>query len=168
MGEYELRAGAKIELIGPDDLRAEGERQRDWYQQVMREAEGETILHTALPFATDATGGTASLARGGAPVYRVPVGYDAYVIRCSVDYMGSDAATPVTCDVRLAENQNSPSALRSVTNQLPSVFAASRSHAPLFRSGSEVVVSITGGPVSTSISCHLQVVLTARRPAQSR
>lgn len=162
-----LNAGAEFDILSADEHKAQIERVKNDFIDWMRQTEGETITRSGSTFVTDATGGTAGLAKGGGGVFKVPVGYDAFVTRLSVDYEGSNAASPVTCDVRIVADQNTPSATRSINNELPSVFSESKGHAPMFRGGQDVVVCIAGGPATTTMYCSVQVLLTKRRHISS-
>lgn len=162
MAKCTLKAGAQLDILSADEMAAQVDRIVQVYRDMELARDGETVRHTGSSFKTDGTGGTSSGPYGGYGVYRVPAGYNALLTRLSVDYEGSDAASLVTCDVRICANQNTPSALRSIANALPNVFDASKSHAPLFVAGELVVVSITGGPASTTMYVSLQVNLTKR------
>jgi hypothetical protein len=162
--ESEFRIGAKIEFLTKDELAAEVKHAMDFFDKQARSQEGETVTRSAGSFLTDSTGGTTSLQGGGGVVYRVPVGFNAFLLRLSVDFEGSNAASPTSCDVRIVADQNTPAALRALNNSVPSIFSAGRSHAPLFRGGQAIVVCLAGGPHSTSIYCTAQVLLTKRLP----
>jgi hypothetical protein len=162
MGKVQFKAGAEFDILSGDELKRENEKMRSFFEELTRGQEAETITRAAGPFTTDATGGTSTLARGGSSVYRVPVGYDAFLTRISIDFEGSNASAPTSCDVRICADQVTPAALRLINNQVPSIWDGSKSHAPLFRGGQEVVVALIGGPASTSIYCTVQVVLTKR------
>lgn len=158
-----FQAGAEIDFVSPEEQAAQLVKLQHFFRDMMRGQEGETISRSAAPFLTDGSGNTSGLPDGGGGVYRVPVGYDAFLTRLSVDYEGSSAKSPTSCDVRIVADQNTPAALRAVNNTIPTVYEASKSHAPLFRGGQIVVVSITGGPATTEIYCTVQVILTQRR-----
>ncbi len=163
MAHVTMKAGATFDLLSPQEHKEQLEKVVNDFEAWQRQAEGETITRSAGPFLTDSTGGTSTLPSGGGKVFHVPVGYDAFLTRLSVDYEGSTAASPLTCDLRVVADQNTPAALRSIINQIPNVFAEGKSHAPLFRGGQEVVVCLQAGPVSTSIYCTVQVLLTKRK-----
>lgn len=163
MAKSELKVGAEIEFITPGEQEKQLQRFFKLFEDLMRGQEGETISRSSGSFLTDASGGTSSLAQGGHSVYRVPVGYDAYLTRLSVDFEGSNASSPTTCDLRIVADQNTPAGLRSLADQVPNVFNNSKSHAPLFRGGQEIVVCLTGGPATTAIYCTAQVILTPRK-----
>ena len=132
---------------------------KDWERQV----EGETLIRAGNSFVTNSAGTTAGPENGGYGVFRVPAGFDAFLTRLTIDYEGSSAASPSTCDLRICADVNTPAALRSIANQVPNVFAESKSHAPMFRGGQLVVVSITGGPASTTFYPTVQVLMTQRK-----
>lgn len=163
MAKVSLKAGATLDMLTPEEHAEHLVRLQHYFRDLMRDTEGETISRSADPFTTDATGGTLGLPRGGGGAYKVPIGYDAYLTRCVVDFEGSNAASPVSCDVRILADQNTPAATRAINNTLPSVYEASKSHAPMFRGGQEVVVSIQGGPATTKMYCTVQVILTPRK-----
>ena len=158
-----MKMGAEFDFLNADELDAKMKKLHSRFDKSLREQAGDTVTRSSAPFVTDATGGTSTLPRGGASVYTVPAGYDAVVTRLSVDYEGSNAASLVSCDLRIVADQNTPSALRSIASAVPNVFAEGKSHAPLFRGGQHVVVSITGGPATTTFYCTVQVLLTPRR-----
>ena len=163
MAKFALKAGAEVDFLTDNELAARVDDLKDFFQELARGQEGETVVHSANSFVTDRSGNTATLPDGGGVVYRVPVGFDAFLTRLSVDFEGSNAASPTACDLRVVADQNTPAALRAIFNLVPAVFDASRSHAPLFRGGQRVVVCLTGGPHSASIYCTAQVVLTRRK-----
>jgi hypothetical protein len=163
MGTVVLKAGAEIGYLTPDDLAKSNSEMKDFFKELTRGQEGETISHSAAPFLTDGSGNTAYLAYGGGRVYRVPVGFDAFLTRISIDYEGSNTTSPQSCDVRVVADAVTPAALRLINNQLPAIWDGSKSHAPLFRGGQLAIVALQGGPASTNISCTLQVVLVPRR-----
>jgi len=167
MAKFTLKAGGEVDFLTDEELGARLDGLRDYFAELVAGQEGETITRSADPFKTDGSGNTAYLADGGGRVYRVPVGFDAFMVRLSVDFEGSNAASPVSCDLRVVADQNTPAGLRSIANLVPNVFGESRSHAPLFRGGQAVVVCITGGPTSTSIYCTAQVLLTRRKALSS-
>lgn len=167
MAKASLRAGAEIDFLSSDEHVAHLERVKNDLIDHMRQVEGETISRASDGFTTDAAGGTSGFPDGAAGVYRVPVGYDAFLLRLTVDYEGSTAATPVTCDLRVVADSNTPSGLRSLANQVPNVFSASKSHAPLFRGGQSIRVAITGGPATTKFYAVAQVLLTKRKHLSS-
>ena len=160
MAKFQLKAGAEVDFLTDEELGQRLDDLQAFFRDLTRGQEGETITRTGGPFKTDGSGDTAYLPRGGGGIYEVPVGFAAFLTRLSVDYEGSSAASPQTCDLRVVADQNTPSALRTIADVVPNVFDASKSHAPLFRGGQVVVVCLTGGPVSTSIYCTVQVVLT--------
>lgn len=157
-----MAVGAEFDFLTADELDSKMKAMSSRFDKSLRDQAGETISRSSGSFVTDATGGTSTLARGGASVYSVPAGYDAYVTRLSVDYEGSNAASLVSCDLRIVADQNTPSALRSIASAVPNVFAEGKSHAPLFRGGQHVVICITGGPATTTFYCTAQVLLVKR------
>jgi hypothetical protein len=167
MGQFVLKAGANIELLTRDELASELTKVSNAFEALTREQEGETISRAAGSFKTDPSGNTAYMGPGGGVAYTVPAGFDAYLLRLTVDYEGSTAVTPQTCDVRIVADQNTPAGLRAIYNQVPAIFHASRSHAPLFRGGQRIVVCLIGGPVSTNIYPTVQVLLTRRKAVKT-
>ena len=158
-----LSVGAELDLLSPKEHREALEKVVNDFEAWQRQSEGETIVRSSGSFALNSSGNTVGPENGGYGIYRVPAGYDAILTRCSVDYEGSSAASPVSCDLRICADTNTPAALRSIINQIPNVFADGKSHAPLFRGGQHVVVSITGGPASVNVYCTVQVLLTKRK-----
>ena len=163
MAKYVLKAGAEIDFLTSKELDAAVGHHLGQFGKNLREEAGETITRSGDSFVTNSAGSTSSLPRGGASVYSVPAGFDAIVTRLSVDYEGSNAASLVSCDLRIVADQNTPSALRSIAAAVPNVFAEGKSHAPIFRGGQHVVVCITGGPASTTFYATVQVLLIKRR-----
>lgn len=158
-----MKAGAEIDFLSPEELHGELDKFKKDFIEHLRADLGLTVTRSGPTFATDAAGDTTSLPSGGGVVYTVPIGYDAFMTRLSVDYETSDAATPATCDVRVCADQVTPAALRAINNQVPTVYEASKSHAPLFRGGQNIVVAVESGPVSTTFYCTVQVILVPRR-----
>ncbi len=163
MGTGMLKVGAEIGWITPEDLAQSNSEMKSFFEKLMRGEAGETIVRAAGSFLTDASGNTSSLAAGGGGVYDVPVGFDAFLTRLSVDYEGSNANTPVACDLRICADQVTPAALRALFKSVPAVYEASKSHAPMFRGGQRVVVALGGGPATTALYVNVQVILTPRR-----
>lgn len=157
-----MAVGAEFDFLTSAELKDELAKVHDKFAQELREQSGETIVKAASSFTTDSTGGTSAFASGGQQIYRVPVGYNAYLTRLSVDYEGSNASSTVSCDLRVVADFNSPAALRAIYNAVPAVYEASKSHAALFRGGQEIVVSLTGGPHSTAMYVTVQVLLVKR------
>lgn len=163
MAHVKLSAGADITLLSEEEMSGHVERLSHVFEKMTRGQEDETITRSAAPFKTNTTGSTAKLAGGGGLVYTVPVGFDAFVTRLSVDYEGSTAKTQVSCDLRGVADQNTPAALRILNNLVPSIYEASKSHAPLFRGGQNLIVCLQTGPHTTTIYCTVQVILTRRK-----
>lgn len=163
MATVKLAAGAEFDIMSSEEHKKHLQRVKEDFLDHMRQVEGETLIRAGKPFTTNSSGTTAGPENGGYGIYRVPVGYDAFLTRLSVDYEGSNAGSPTTCDLRISADNTTPSALRSLASVVPNVFAESKSHAPMFRGGQLVVVSIIGGPASTQFYCTVQVLLTQRR-----
>jgi hypothetical protein len=164
MAKVLLKAGAEVDFLSADEYAKQSKETREFFEKMQRGAIGETITRSAGGFTLDAAGTSKSGPYNGAfGVYRVPTGFDAFLTRASFDYEGSSAASPVTCDVRICADQNTPASLRAVNNTLPTVYEASKSHAPLFRGGQLVVIAFTGGPATTEIYVTVQVILTPRK-----
>ena len=154
--QVELRAGAHLTLLSQEDMAKEVSRLGDLWREVERERAGETLRVPAASFTTTATG------KGTAVVYRVPQGFDAWIVRATFDYPTSNAKTGHACDIRLCYGSDTPSNLLAVNATIPSVYEASRNHAPFVRGGSQIVAAIKTGPVSTSIWVSVQVILVSR------
>jgi len=163
MAKTQFKLGAEIDFLTNDELGNRLDHLQNFFQDLVRGQEGETDVRSAAPFMTDSTGGTSTLAAGGGVVYRVPVGWDGLLTRLSVDYEGSNAASPALCDLRVVADQNTPAALRAVFTSVPAVYEEGKSSAPLFRGGQAIVVCLKGGPDSTAIYCTAQVILTPRK-----
>jgi hypothetical protein len=166
----QLKAGATLDFLTPEEHKKQIERVKEDFLDHMRQVEGETIVRAGGSFATNAAGATAGQEGNGAVgVYRVPAGYDAFLTRLTLDYENSNQASggSVTCVVRVCADSDTPASLRTLINAVPNVFSASKSHAPLFRGGQIIVVSIYGGPVSTTFYPTVQVLLTKRKHTRS-
>jgi len=163
MAKVALRAGAEIDFLNSEEMATHLKDLKDYFSKMTREEQGDTIVRAGPTFSTDANGNTSSLPAGGGVVFQVPVGYDAYIVRLSVDFEASNASSPTGCDLRVCADQNTPAALRSIAAVVPNVFSSGRSHAPLFRGGQNVVVAITGGPATTVMYCTVQALLIKRR-----
>lgn len=162
MAEVELRAGAHLEFVTPKELAAENDRLADRFAEIVREEAGDTIVRSAPPFKTNASG------TGSGVVYQVPSGFTAFVTRVIVTWPTASAKTGGTAaTVLVCADAVSASTTRSINNTIPSVFEASQSHAPVFRGGQSVVVSVTAGPHTKTIFCTVQAVLVKRRPIKS-
>lgn len=152
--KFALKAGGEVDLLTDDEL---GRRLDGFHAKLTRyldEREGSTLRQVALPILLDGSGD------GSGTVFTVPVGFTAWMHRLTVDYPGSNAAAPKSCDVRIFGSGAAPSSLRDLYGSLPAVFTASNERvAPMFRGGDLIVVQVTGGPASTSIYCSVQVHL---------
>lgn len=156
--DFELRAGAHLTLISSKEFADEMEKVTLKVADLLRQESGETIVDQAPPFKTNSSG------NGSGLVYRIPVGYDGYLVRLVVDWPGASAKTGGTaCTVRVSSDPTAAST-RSVNNTVPSVLSTSRSHAALFRGGQSVFVTVTGGPPTQTLFCSVQVVLVRRKP----
>jgi hypothetical protein len=163
MALAKLSAGASLDILsGEEHKRHLSAFQRD-IERTLSERDGTTEVRSGAPFLTDGSGNTSSLPDGGGQVYRVPTGFDAFLLRLSLDYETSNPGSPVTCGVRICADAVTPAALRGLTNALPNVYSASRSHAPLFRGGQRIIVGIQGGPATTLIYPTVQVLLVPNR-----
>ena len=153
MAKTEIRNGAQIDTLNAEEakvlLRGHLQGVTGWFE----EREGTVRVVTAEPITTDNTG------KGSGNVYHVAQGFRCYLLRLAVDFFGSSAASPVTCDVRISADEVNPASTVSINNSLPSVFTESKSHAPLFQPGQRIVVSTISGPTSTQLFCRLQVLL---------
>ena len=163
MPRVKMAMGAEFDFLNKDELDKANHESFKKYANLLREEAGQTVTRSGDTFVTNSAGSTSGLPRGGGVVYLVPVGYDAILTRCSVDYEGSNASATVSCDVRIVADQNTPAGLRSIASAVPNVFAEGKSHAPIFRGGQAVVVCITGGPASTTFYPTVQVLLIKRR-----
>lgn len=158
-----LKAGAQVDFLSPEEFEDRFKAGLDAYRNLVRQEEGETMVRQGPTFVTDATGGTSTLGGGGGVIWQIPVGFDFFVTRLTVDYEGSTDKTPTSCDVRLCADQNTPASLRVLGAQVPFVYEGSKSHAPMFRGGQSLLVALTSGPATTTIYCGVQGVLTQRR-----
>lgn len=166
MAKAQFKVGADIDFLTEEELGRRLDKMADTFQSLMLSQEGETFTR-AQTFLTDSTGGTASFDQGAAQIYRVPTGYNAYLLRAAIDYEGSNVTSPTSCDVRIVADANTPSSLRALNNSVPAVFSASRNHAPIFRGGQRIGIAMTGGPHSTQIYVAIQILLTGLVPVKS-
>ena len=168
MAKYALRAGAEIDLLTADELDTKLAKRMGEFATNLRDQEGATVIRTAAPFTLNGSGNTvgSNFPDNCADIYRVPVGYDAFLTRLSVDYEGSSAASTVSCDVRVVADANTPAALRTLYDAIPSVYEASKSHAAVFRGGQRVGVSITGATANLQVYVTVQVLLVKRSALQ--
>src|SRR5580704_12520176 len=132
MAHVKLNAGAEFDILSAEEHKKHLQQMCDTFVDLIEGQDGTIITRTASPFTLDGSGNTVA---DGHPVFHVPARYDAVLVRCIVDYPGSNATALKSCDVRIMADSNSPGGLRSITNQLPNVFTDSKSHAPIFRSG---------------------------------
>jgi hypothetical protein len=161
MANVQLRAGANIDILSPKEHKEQLQKVVADFEAHMQQVEGETIIHSSS-FPVDGSGGTSTGPYNGYGVYRVPVGFDAFLTRIAFDFEGSSAKSTVSVDVRVCADQNTPSALRAIYNVVPAVFEASKSHAPYFGGGSVIVVSMQGMTASTTMYVNTQLILTRR------
>lgn len=163
MALVHLKAGAELDLLSGEEHRKHLTALQGEIMRALAERDGTTEVRSGAPFLTDASGNTSSLPDGGGGVYRVPTGFDASLLRLSLDYETSNPNAPVSCGVKVCADAVTPAALRALTNELPNVYSASRSHAPVFRGGQRIVVGIQGGPATTNIYPTVQVLLVPNR-----
>lgn len=160
MAGFELKAGAHLTILSSEEMHKEVDRLGDLFSEILRQEEGETVVRSAPPFKTTSSG------KGTGDVFRVPVGYDAFMTRLVVTWPTAVAKTGGTaCTLLVCADSVSAASTRAVNNTVPSVFDASRSHAPLFRGGQRIVVSLVTGPHTKTVFCSVQVVLVKRRTA---
>lgn len=159
MADFELRAGAHLTLLTSKEFASEMDRVTLAVADVLRQEAGETVIDQGLPFKTNSAG------NGSGAVFRVPAGYDCYATRVVVDWPTASAKTGGTaCTVRICADTVTAATTRAINNTIPSVYEASRSHAPLFRGGQLIVVGVSGGPHTQTLFCSVQVILAKRRP----
>jgi len=164
MAHVKLGAGAEFDILSSPEHKAHMESLRQELCNYLEEKDGTTEVRAASPFLTDASGNTSSLPEGGGVAYHTPTGFHAYLLRLSLDYETSNPDAPVSCGIKICADAVTPAALRALTNALPNVYSASRSHAPMFRSGQRIIVGVQGGPATTSIYPTAQVLLVRNRP----
>ena len=163
MAHVRLGAGAEFDILSSAEHRDHMRDLAKELEEFLAERDGTTEVRAGNSFLTDASGNTSALPDGGGTAYRVPTDSDAYLLRLSLDYETSNPAAPVTCGVRICADAVTPAALRALTTDLPNVYSASRSHAPLFRAGQRILVGIQGGPATTAIYPTVQVLLVPNR-----
>jgi hypothetical protein len=162
MADVVLKANAEVDLLSGKELQGQVDRMCGYFEQILAGEDEDTVVDQAVPFKTTSAG------KGSVTAYRVPAGYDAFLTRLVVDWPTASAKTGGTaCTVRICADTVTASSTRSINNTIPSVFDASRSHAPLFRGGQSIVVGVTGGPHTTTIFCSVQVILVKRRPLKA-
>lgn len=153
MAGVELKAGAYLDFVSPKEMHDELTRMTGVIQDLLRQEAGETIVFAATPFTTSATG------KGHGTAYRVPAGYECYLTRLAVTWPTATAKTGTKCTLLVCADTVSAGTTRLVNDTVPSVFDASRSHAPLFRGGQQIIVSLTTGPHAQTIFVNGQAVL---------
>lgn len=159
MAGVELKAGAYLDFVSPKEMHEELTRLQGFVQDLLRQEAGETVVVLADPFLTNATG------KGQGTVYRIPAGYEGYVTRLVVTWPTATAKTGTACTLLVCSDSVSASSTRAINNTVPSVFDASRSHAPLFHGGQAIVVSLKTGPHTQTIFCSAQIILVRRQDA---
>jgi len=163
MAHVRLGAGAEFDILSSAEHKAHMDRLRAELLGYLDERDGTTEIRASGSFLTDSSGNTSSMTDGGASIYRVPTDSNAFLLRLSLDYETSNPDAPFACGVRVCADAVTPAALRALTSALPNVYSASRSHAPLFRAGSRIIVGIQGGPATTSIYATVQVLLVPNK-----
>lgn len=161
MAKVTLRANATCDIASDEELCRRFDDFKEFFRNEVLAQEGETVVRAANSVTTDASGNATI------PAYTVPVGYDAYLTRLTVDFAGSTFKTVVSCDARIVADVNTPAALRAGNGSVPWVYEASKSHAPLFRGGQTATVILTGAGTTTLIYCHVQVILTPRHATRA-
>lgn len=158
----ELKAGAYVDFISPNEMREELGRLAGLVQDMLRQEAGETVTFSAVPFLTSSAG------KGSGTVYRIPAGFEGYLTRLIVTWPTASAKTGGTkCTLLICADAISASTTRAINTLAPSAFTASRSHAPLFRGGQQIIVSLTTGPHTKTIFCSGQVVLVKLKTTHS-
>lgn len=163
MAGFELKAGAHLTLLSSEEMHKEVDRLADLFDELLRGQEGETIVRSAAPFKTTSAG------KGTGKAFRVPAGYNALLTRLVLTWPGASAKTGGTkCTVIVAATTaTAASSARAINTSLPSVYEASKSHAPLFRGGQQIAVGVTTGPATQTIFPTVQVILLKRRTVQA-
>jgi hypothetical protein len=96
MAEYELRAGAKVELLSSAEMSDEFDKLRKLLETWRRET-APTIRKASHQLTTDAAGNIGGGISGPEKViYRCPVGYEAFIHRLRITATGYTPAAPLT------------------------------------------------------------------------
>ena len=127
VAKVRLQAGAEIDVLSNEEWSKKTDKMVETFAELLAGEDSETITKSGATVLLDSSGTTKTLPNGGQAVYDVPVGYDGFLTRMSVDYEGSNASSLITCDLRIVADSNTPSALRFLTNQIPNIFSAGRS-----------------------------------------
>lgn len=155
MAHFKLAAGADLEMLTDDELGRRLDKLESGLQKYIAAREGKIQRSVALPFTLNASGD------GNGLVYSVPTGFHGFLHRITLDYPGSNASTPQSCDVRImGDDFNTPTSFREIINQLPNVYSCgNRFECPYFGPGETIHVVIVGGPASVQVYSQVQVEL---------
>ena len=166
MGEYELRAGAKIELLTPEELADQLDALKEF---LGNSTPVPTVIHTPpVTLTTDASGNVGGGAAGVAPVtlYECPVGFQAMIHRIVVDAPSATPAAPLTAGwmrfTRNAATVNSTEFFVPVNGDVAPVESDWGSNSgPMLLSGESLVVWGTALGTTIQYVIHCQVRLWA-------
>jgi hypothetical protein len=150
MARVKLEAGAEFDILSGEEYKKQSERLLQSVQGLLSARDGSWEVREGQ------TGTTSGSGNAVINVHRVPQGSELRLHRLSVDYEGSNASTPVTCDLRLCRDLVTPSGLIDLYNIVPAVVDYGFHQGPIFREGQIIVISVTGGPASTQLSVGIQ------------
>lgn len=155
--KQQLKAGVWLTLLSQEEMDKQIDRLGDLWREAAQESAGHTLRVPGTAFKTNSSG------KGTGVVYTVPNGFDAWVVRASVDYATSSAKTGGhACDFRFCYGTNTPTNLLAVTGTIPNVLSTGKAHSPFMRGGSNLIAAIKTGPHTTTIYVTVQVILVAR------
>lgn len=170
VARFELKAGAQVDLLTDEELGRQLDRWQRGLEQYLHERQGTIRVFTGAQVPTDSNGNAITGPDGGGyGVYRVPEGFVAYLVRL--------VATSPTIEAQVTNpsingvlyfyaDQATPSSFRGwdPSGSFPVQYESSRSHAPMFRGGQKLVVTIRGLSISSSaieenVAVSVQVIL---------
>lgn len=169
MAEYELRAGAKIELVTPEEHREAFRPLEELVKQLKDQT--PTIIKSSAEVSTDSSGNLGGgLAGQGTVVYTCPVGWEAFVHRLRITATGYTPNSPLTTgQVWISRNGPSISTVEYFLpvsgNVAPVVMTEGSNSAVQLLSGETLVVWGDGLPDSLNFFFALQLRLW---PARSK
>jgi hypothetical protein len=163
MAEYELKAGAKIELTSTDEMQAMLSPIEKLLRQAIERA--PTIIKTSAEITTDGSGNLGGgLSGPGQIIYTCPAGHEAYVHRLKVTAAGYTPTSPLTTgNILVCRNANTAATLEQffpVAGTVAPVIITEGSHSCMQLGHSEtLVVAGTGLPANLNMFLALQIRL---------
>lgn len=172
MAKVLLRAGAEVDFLTDEEMKKHTEHLANRFEAIVRGEEEETFTRACEPIAVTNSGGGAPFQDNNGVLYRVPVGYDAYLTRLAVALTTRYFSTPpgtVLAFTSVYADEINPANMRIPikTASMPVLYEASRSHAPLFRGGQRIILRVQRIVVAATlpqmIFPNIQVLLTKRK-----